>query len=51
MEIWFFIKKRNDNDKNNFFDEKQPKNDKNVYVNLKQYSLLWTRPTDPWFDI
>ena len=34
-EIGYFIKKRNENDKNTiFFDEKQ-KNDKKVYVNIK----------------
>ena len=43
MEISYFIKKRNKNDKNTFFlNEKQQKNAKKVYV---------TRHTEPWCNM
>ena len=38
-------------DKNKFFDEKQQENSQKVYINIKWYTLLRNRPTDPWCDM
>ena len=37
--------------KTQFWGEKQQQNSKKLYVNIKQHSLLWTRPTNRWSNM
>ena len=48
-EIWYFIRKRNENV--DFLIKNQQQNATKVYVNIKQHFLLWTYPTEPWCNM
>ena len=50
-EIWYFIKKSNENDKNkNFMMKNSTKNTNKVYESIRLH-FLWTCPTDPWCNM